>query len=113
MLVAMTGATGLIGAALSRALEHAGHEVRALRHGGERQGGHYEVATGWVGPAVLAGVDAVVHLAGASIGSHRWTTARRAELRASRIDTTRLLVDAIATLDRKPRALIVASAIGY
>lgn len=113
MLVAITGSTGLIGTALRRALEHSGHEVRALRRGTAHDGGDYDVATDWVAKDALSEVDAVVHLAGASIGSQRWTKARRAELRSSRIDTTRLLVDAMAELDRRPTVFMVASAIGY
>ncbi len=112
MLVAISGSTGLIGSALSQALRAAGHEVRALKHGPAGTG-HYDVASGWVAPDALAGADALIHLAGASIGTARWTEARRAELVSSRIDSTRLLVDAMAKLDTKPRVLIVASAIGF
>lgn len=113
MLVAITGSSGLIGTAVRRSLQAAGHEVRALRRGVAADGAHYDVATGYVAAEALAGVDAVVHLAGASIGTARWTEPRRAELRSSRIDSTRLLVDAIAAMDRKPSVLMVASAIGY
>ena len=113
MLVAMTGSSGLIGSALRGALERAGHQVRGLRRGTVLEGGQYDVTTGWVASEALAGADAVVHLAGASIGSHRWTEQRRADLRSSRIGTTRLLVDAMAALERKPSVFMVASAIGY
>ena len=113
MRVAITGSSGLIGAALRLTLEAAGHEVQALRHGVAAAGAHYDVATGWVANDALHGVDAVVHLAGASIGTARWTEERRAELRSSRIASTRLLVDAMRALERKPRVLMVASAIGY
>lgn len=113
MLVAITGSTGLIGSALRSALEGARHEVRALRRGTAVQGGHYDVASGWVAPDALAGADAVVHLAGASIGAARWTEPRRAELRSSRIDSTRLLVDAMSSRSPKPGVFVVASAIGF
>ena len=113
MLVVMTGSSGLIGTALRRVLESAGHEVRGMRRGTAQEGGQYDVATGWVASDALTGADAVVHLAGASIGSHRWTPKRRAEIRSSRVDATRLLVDAMARLDRKPAVFMVASAIGY
>lgn len=113
MRVAITGSSGLIGTALRLSLEAARHEVRALRRGVAADGGHYDIAKGYVAPEALHGVDAVVHLAGASIGTARWTEERRAELRSSRIDSTRLLVDAIGALERKPRVLMVASAIGY
>jgi hypothetical protein len=113
MLVVISGSSGLIGTALCRALEHAGHEVRRLRRGTALTGGQYDLATNWVADDALAGADAVVHLAGASIGTHRWTNRRRAEIESSRVNTTRLFVDAMALLDRKPTVFIVASAIGY
>lgn len=112
MLVAITGSSGLVGSALGQALRAAGHEVRALKRGAAGAG-HYDVASGWVAPDALAGADALIHLAGASIGTARWTEARRRELVSSRIDSTRLLVDAMAKLEAKPRVLIVASAIGF
>ncbi len=113
MLVAITGSNGLIGTALRRSLEQDGHTVRALRRGTALEGGDYDVNTRWFASDALAGADAVVHLAGASIGTARWTAQRRSELRSSRIDSTQLLVDAIGALDRKPRVLVVASGIGY
>lgn len=113
MLVMMTGSSGLIGTALRRVLERAGHEVRGMRRGTAQEGGQYDIATRWVASDALTGADAVVHLAGASIGSHRWTAKRRAEIRSSRVDATRLLVDAMARLDRRPAVFMVASAIGY
>jgi len=113
MLIAMTGSTGLIGSALRDELARAGHEVRPLRRGTAAEGGHYDIESGWVAPEALAGADAVVHLAGASIGTARWTEARRAELVSSRLDSTRALVDTIGRMDMRPRVLLVASAIGF
>lgn len=113
MLIAITGSTGLIGSALREALEGAGHQVRPLRRGSAATGGHYDIASGWVSPEALAGVDALIHLAGASIGTARWTAARRAEIVASRLDSTRAFVDAIARMEQRPRVLMVASAIGF
>jgi uncharacterized protein (TIGR01777 family) len=60
----------------------------------------------------MEGADAVVHLSGASVAGGRWTPARKALLRSSRIDTTRVLVDALASLRQKPRVFACASAIG-
>ncbi|MFA7249740.1 MAG: TIGR01777 family oxidoreductase [Dehalococcoidia bacterium] len=113
MLIAITGATGLIGSALGANLVDAGHEVRALRRGNQAEGGQYDIASDWVAPDALRGADAVVHLAGASIGTARWTTARREAIRSSRVDSTRLLVDAMSALERRPRVFIVASGVGY
>ncbi|TNF23826.1 MAG: TIGR01777 family protein, partial [Deltaproteobacteria bacterium] len=61
----------------------------------------------------LEGVDAVVHLAGANLADGRWTDARRALIRSSRVDGTRLLAEALAGLERRPRVLVMASAIGF
>jgi len=69
-------------------------------------------ATGELGGAAV-GPDAVVNLAGASIAGGRWSAARKAELRASRIDTTRALIAALAKMSARPRVLVSASATGF
>jgi uncharacterized protein len=61
----------------------------------------------------MEGADVVVHLSGASISDGRWTPARRAVLRSSRVDSTRVLVNSLARLQRKPRVFLSASAVGY
>jgi uncharacterized protein len=68
--------------------------------------------TGELGEAAV-GADAVVNLAGASIGGGRWTAERKGLLRSSRVDTTRALVAALAKMKAQPRVLVSASAIGY
>ncbi len=112
MKVAITGSTGLVGGALARRLEARGDEVVRIARG-HVDAGDWLPAEGWVREGAFAGCDAVVHLSGASVGEGRWTPARKAELRSSRIDTTRLLVDHLAGLDPKPRRLVVASAVGF
>jgi uncharacterized protein (TIGR01777 family) len=64
---------------------------------------------------VLADVQAVVSLAGTSVASGRWTAKRKESIRRSRVDGTRMLVEAMAALpgDRRPRILLSASAVGY
>jgi uncharacterized protein (TIGR01777 family) len=59
------------------------------------------------------GADAVVNLAGASIADGRWTEQRKKELRSSRVDTTKALVNALARMAARPRVLVSASAIGF
>ena len=114
MKVAITGSTGLVGAALARSLEARGDEaVRIARGGAGADGVDWAPDDGWVREGAFAGCDAVVHLSGASIGEGRWTAARKAELRSSRIDSTRVLVEHLATLDPKPRRLVAASAVGF
>ena len=114
MKVAITGSTGLVGRALGRSLEGRGDEVMRIARGAAgAEGVDWAPAEGWVREGAFEGCDAVVHLSGASVGEGRWTPARKAELRSSRIDTTRVLVDHLAGLDPKPRRLVVASAVGF
>ena len=114
MKVAITGGTGLVGRALGRSLEARGDEVvRIARGGAGADGVDWAPDDGWVREGAFAGCDAVVHLSGASIGEGRWTAARKAELRSSRIDSTRVLVEHLAALDPKPRRLVAASAVGF
>jgi uncharacterized protein len=116
MKVLISGASGLVGAALASALRTEGHAIaRLVRPGGAASQGdvRWEPASAVIDAAAMEGADAVVHLSGASIAEGRWTPARKALLRNSRVDSTRLLVDALAGLRRKPRVLVCASATGY
>jgi uncharacterized protein len=114
--ILISGASGLVGQACVSKLRREGHTVTPLvRPGGAVGVGdvRWNPAAGTIDAAEMTGADAVVHLAGASIAGGRWTRARKAELRASRVDSTRLLVDAIAQMPAKPRVFLCASAIGY
>jgi uncharacterized protein (TIGR01777 family) len=110
--VAVTGASGLIGSALRRRLEAAGHRVSRLVR---RTAGPGEIswdpAAGALDPATLEGTDAVVHLSGENVGA-RWTTERKARIRSSRVAGTRLLSETLASLQRPPEVLVSASAVG-
>ncbi|MEV4744174.1 TIGR01777 family oxidoreductase [Streptomyces sp. NPDC049555] len=112
--VAVTGASGLIGSALVRSLAADGHEVVRLVRRAPRAPGEvaWDPARGRVDAAGLAGCDAVVHLAGAGIGDHRWTAAYKKEIRDSRVHGTGAIAEALASLDRPPRVLLSGSAIG-
>jgi uncharacterized protein (TIGR01777 family) len=120
MKILITGSTGLVGTALTQDLQRVGHTVcRLVRPGtstqaiGNSQGFdvNWNPATGELG-GVAVGADAVVNLAGASIAEKRWTPQRKQLLRSSRIETTRALVQALAKMSARPRALISASATG-
>ena len=110
----MTGASGLIGTAFSRAAGAAGHQVTRLVRGRPR--GPEEFA--WDPPAgtldhsALDGADAVVHLAGEPLAEHRWTAERKRRILESRVQGTGLVARSIAAAPRPPRVLISASAIG-
>ena len=111
--VAISGASGLIGGALSAFLRARGDEVVHLVRRQPRTS--YEV--GWdpasrtIDPGDLSGLTAVVHLAGAGVGDHRWTPAYKQQILASRVNGTATIATALADLG-EPIALVSGSAIG-
>jgi uncharacterized protein len=92
--VGITGASGLIGRALTDSLTADGHEVVAFRRGA---GGNWDPTAGTIDQAVVDSLDALVHLAGEPIGAGRWTEARKAAILDSRRLGTGLVARAIAT----------------
>lgn len=115
--VAVVGATGLIGRAVSRALVARGDVVLAVsRRGNARIEGARDVAWNPAdGPPpadVIEGVDAIVNMAGSPIASGRWTAARRREIRESRVTTTGLLAERVGGAGAPP-VLVSSSAVGY
>ncbi len=120
MKILVTGSSGLVGTALGSVLARAGHTVcRLVRPQSVASEGATEgfavawnPATGELGGAGV-GADAVVNLAGASIADGRWTKQRKEVLRASRIDATQALVNALAKMNARPSVLVSASAIGF
>ena len=116
MRVAVSGSTGLVGSEVVASLSAAGHAVvRLVRRppaSGEKAV-RWDPEKGEIDSAGLEGLDAVVHLAGENIASGRWNAARKAAIRGSRVNGTRLLCDALAGLARPPKTLVCASAIGY
>lgn len=115
MRIAVTGSTGLIGKALVQSLRADGHEVvRFVRRApAAADEARWDPARGEVDPAGLAGCSAVVHLAGAGVGDHRWTDAYKREIRDSRVLGTAAIARAAAALDEPPAVLVSGSAIGY
>jgi len=115
MDVAVTGSSGLIGSALVGALRAAGHRpVRLVRRAGAGADEiAWDPATGVLDAASLEGIGAVVHLAGAGIGDHRWTDAYKREILESRTRSTVLLAGRLAGLQRPPTVLLSGSAVGY
>jgi len=115
MKILVTGASGLIGAALTETLAEGGHQVFSLTRRAS-QNGHqisWSPDEGKLDGAALEGMDAVVHLAGENIAGGRWTPERKARIRDSRVEGTRLLCETLTRLKQKPRVLISASATGY
>ncbi|HEY7070757.1 MAG TPA: TIGR01777 family oxidoreductase [Acidimicrobiales bacterium] len=115
MQVAITGASGLIGRALTSSLQADGHTVRPLvRRPSDDPGAvHWDPAAGTIDAAALDGVDAVVNLAGAGIGDKRWSEDRKRELHDSRTRSTDLLARTLGNLARPPAVLLSGSAIGF
>lgn len=117
MKILITGASGLVGSALAPALEAAGHEVYKLGRGAPRgdRDVQWDSSVGFA-PDQLArieGIDAVVHLAGDNIASENWSAAKKKLIRSSRVDGTRVLVEALKSLANPPKIFVAASASGF
>ncbi|MBM3676605.1 MAG: TIGR01777 family protein [Actinobacteria bacterium] len=110
--VAITGSTGLIGRSLAAFLRTGGHDVITVSRRPQPGGIVWDPGAGLLEAEALAGVDAVVHLAGEPIG-RRWTQARKREIVESRVRGTELLAKTLASLEHRPSVLVSASAIGF
>ncbi len=115
MRIAVTGASGLIGSALTSRLRADGHQVLRLVRRPPRADDEvaWDPVAGTVDTAGLAGTRAVAHLAGAGVGDHRWTAAYKREIADSRVRGTRVLSEAIAGMRPAPEVLLSGSAIGW
>jgi uncharacterized protein (TIGR01777 family) len=118
--VVLAGGSGLIGTALAGEQARVGREVVILSRSAERAAPSAGVrAVPWDGrtagswSAELEGAHAVVNLAGAGIADRRWSAGRKRVLRASRLEPTAALVEAIGGCARPPRVLVQASGIGF
>lgn len=112
--VAITGASGFIGTQLAAFLTTGGHEVLRIGRGAVRPGVvdvSWDPSRGQLDARALEGVDAVVHLAGASIAD-RWSATHKRAIRESRVEGTSLLAHTLAQLSQRPAVLLSGSAIG-
>ncbi len=114
MHVVLTGASGLIGVALRRALHSDGHSVTTLvRRASDAQDERtWDPSHHTLDPAVLAGADAVVCLSGAGVGDHRWTDNYKQTIISSRVDSVTTVATAMAHAGG-PQTLLSASAVGF
>lgn len=116
MRVAVTGSTGFVGRALLRELLTAGHEpVRVVRSAppDSIESVTWNPEQGRLDPGDLSGINAVIHLAGESIGRRRWSEDQKRRIRDSRTGSTALLAETMAAMPDRPGVLISASAVGF
>ncbi|MFN3530354.1 MAG: TIGR01777 family oxidoreductase [Bacteroidia bacterium] len=117
MKVLITGGSGLVGSRLTQMLQDKGYEVAHIgRTAGQQHGVQtfaWDIAESKLDPTVFEGVEHVVHLAGAGVADKAWSVSRKQEIMRSRVEGTKLLLDAMAWPAKKPRTFISASAIGY
>jgi uncharacterized protein (TIGR01777 family) len=113
--VAISGAGGLIGSALSDALRTRGDHVLRLTRTGVTAGDaiSWDPEGGRIDAPALEGLDGVVHLAGEGIGERRWSDEQKRRIKESRTRGTAVLAGAIASREQKPSVFVSGSAIGY
>ncbi len=118
--VLITGGTGLVGKALTRALVKKGYKVIILTRNtrGQEQQAHVQFAA-WdvskqeIDRTALQEADYIIHLAGAGVVEKKWTTAYKKEIQESRTESSRLIIDGLKNNENKVKAIISASAIGW
>ena len=117
MRILITGASGLIGTALQKSFEEKGYEMLLASRSEPKSERdiQWNADAGFADEDLLRleGLDAVIHLAGESIGALRWTDEKKKAIRGSRVHGTRTMIEAFARLEKKPKVFISASAIGF
>ncbi|MEP7046198.1 MAG: TIGR01777 family oxidoreductase [Ilumatobacteraceae bacterium] len=114
MRILMTGASGLIGSALTKRLSADGHSLlRLVRRPAQDGEMTWDPTAGTLDPAAFDGCDAVINLSGAGIGDKRWTDQYKDQLLSSRLQTTELLAKTMVGLDAMPSVFLSGSAIGW
>lgn len=115
MKIVIAGAGGFIGSALLAGLAGAGHSTLRLvrRPPAGRLERRWDPARRSIDEQIVDGADAVINLAGAGVGDHRWTAGYRRLIVSSRVDTTRTLVEAVRRVEDPPRVFVNASAVGF
>ena len=113
MKIAMAGASGLVGKALTPLLEADGHDVVRLVRGSPKAGEiEWHPNQDAIDPAKLDGFEAIINLAGENVAEGRWTEEKKKKIHDSRVNGTHLISEAIAKLTSKPRIFLCASATG-
>ncbi len=114
MNILISGSSGMIGGKLSALLEREGHSVIPLvRHEPDEGERFWDPDNPTIKPDVFENIDVLVHLAGRSIASARWTETEKQLIRDSRVEGTRLISEALRESRAPVRVLVCASAVGY
>lgn len=118
--ILITGGTGLVGNALTKALLSKGYSVIILTRQKDKQStvpnlsfAHWDIENMTIDELVFAQVSYIIHLAGAGIADKRWTEKRKQEIIDSRVNSGKLLVQSLKNIPNKVQAVISASAIGW
>jgi uncharacterized protein (TIGR01777 family) len=112
--VLLSGSTGLVGRSLTKVLHDSGHQVVPLTRGRREQGrAWWDPESGEIDLAPAGQFDAAIHLAGENVASGKWTTGKKAKIRASRVQGSALLAEALAAMPTPPGSYLQASAIGF
>jgi uncharacterized protein len=112
--IAITGARGLIGSMLVPHLRAEGHQVVPIVRGRAALNEiTWDPEAGVIDADALRGVDAVVHLAGAGVGDHRWSASYKGTILSSRVKGTTTLSEALSRLPQPPAVMVSASAVGF
>ena len=122
--ILITGGTGMIGKALTKALLEKNYEVVILSRGGKSmvnstastgniRYAEWNIEKQTIDEDAISKADYIIHLAGAGVADKRWSEKRKAEIVTSRIDSGRLLSDSLKKIPNKVKAVISASAIGW
>ncbi len=114
--ILITGASGLVGSQLTELLLQKGYHVSHVgrtKRTGRVPSYVWNVDKGTIDMDAFQGVDTIIHLAGAGVADKRWTAARKMEISASRIKSTRLIFETLKKEAHQVKSLISASAIGF
>ncbi len=113
--VVVSGASGLLGTALTELLSANGHEVVRLVRGKPPGAGEvaWDPSAGKLDSEEVASADAFIHLSGENVSEGRWSDERRKRIIDSRTQTTELIARTIAKMKKKPSVFVSASAIGF
>jgi len=114
--ILIIGGSGLVGSKLSAVLREKGHQVRCMGQNRSIESSDYflwNVKNKYYDASAFNDIDTIINLAGAGVAEKRWSTKRKAEIRNSRIESTKFLFSILSEINHNVSTVIAASAIGY